>query len=75
MKENAAAKARRYLTEGRIIVTHVHSDITRARVRGDGAIYAVDIHGDTETCTCEAHTRHCAHLQAVRLITAPRTPR
>ncbi len=40
MRENAAVKARRYLTEGRVIITAVSDSHVAASVRGDGAIYS-----------------------------------
>ncbi len=38
-REDAAAKARRYLGEGRLTVTKVAGDLVRATCRGDGEGY------------------------------------
>lgn len=74
MRENATTKAHRYLTEGRLIVTTVVGNQATATCRGDGAIYQLEVHGDTATCTCPAKGR-CAHLIALGHVTATnRTP-
>ena len=69
MRENAATKARRYLTEGRVILTEVSPRTINALVRGDGICHAVVWHPDTWFCTCEARGT-CSHLIAVRLVVA-----
>jgi len=77
MRENAATKARRYLTEGRVIVTHIRpGTVLRAHVRGDGVVYRCGWDRGTWWCTCPASTKAaaCAHLIAVRLVTAPDLP-
>jgi uncharacterized Zn finger protein len=68
MRENAASKARRYLTEGRLTITRVDGREVRARVRGDGAIYRTE-HDTTWgwSCTCPARGR-CCHLLALGLV-------
>ena len=72
MRENAATKARRYLTEGRLIVSHARPQTAvRATCRGDGTVYRLGWDGHTWWCTCPARTDQCAHLRAVRLVTAP----
>lgn len=71
MRENAAAKARRYLAEGRVILTRVSDRVVSARVPGDGAIYDVVYVRGRWSCTCPALTNQCAHCRAVRLVTAP----
>ena len=71
MRDNAALKARRYLTEGRVIITRVSDRIVAARVRGDGAIYDSTWQAGTWSCNCPALTDQCAHLRALRLVTAP----
>jgi hypothetical protein len=38
-REDAATKARRYLAEGRLLVTAVSGDHVTAGCRGDGAVY------------------------------------
>jgi hypothetical protein len=71
-RDNAETKARRYLTEGRLIVLAVdrgrrHID---AWCRGDGDHYHL---GYDPTrgwwCDCPARTDRCAHLCALRLVT------
>ena len=74
MRENAASKAKRYLTEGRVVITQVVPGRVDAIVRGDGTVYASSYHGGTWTCSCPARTAECCHLRAVRLVTAPDLP-
>jgi hypothetical protein len=73
-RENAAAKARRYLTEGRITIycADRHGKV-RALVRGDGAIWLVKVDGLDRSCSCPA-PKLCAHILAVGLVTAPYQP-
>jgi len=69
-REAADMKARRYLTEGRVLVTGVSGDTVNAVVRGDAALHRV--HYDPRRgwrCTCPALGR-CSHLQAVGLVVA-----
>lgn len=70
-RENAAAKARRYLTEGRVILTNVSDGHVVASVRGEGAIYISTYAYGTWRCSCPAHSDGCCHLRALRLVTAP----
>ena len=72
MRENAADKARRYLTEGRVTITAVKGPRVVAFVRGDGAVWRCEVHGSDWVCACPAKGR-CAHLIAVGLVTAPTT--
>jgi uncharacterized Zn finger protein len=69
MRESAAVKGRRLLTEGRLTVTGVEPDRLSATVRGDSAeIYACG--WDRRSgwwCTCPALTR-CSHLTAFELV-------
>lgn len=70
-RESAALKARRYLTEGRLLVLRVDGPIIRAACRGDGQVYRLGHdprHG--WRCDCPARTRDCAHLLALRLVCA-----
>lgn len=70
-RESAAAKARRYLAEGRLLILHVHGPLIRAACRGDGQVYRLGHdprHG--WWCDCPARSRACAHLLALRLVTA-----
>ncbi len=69
MRENAAEKAKRYLCEGRVIITSVAGEHIRATCRGDGELHHVEIHGDDRRCTCLARGR-CSHIAAVGLVTA-----
>lgn len=69
-RENAASKARRYLAEGRVILTRVSGRVVSARVRGDGALYDVVFQDGRWSCDCPAVTDQCAHARAVRLVTA-----
>ena len=76
MRENASAKARRLLTEGRVIVTRVDGRHVDAIVRGDsGAVYSVRHLPGHWSCSCTAAPyARCSHLRAVQLITAPAGP-
>lgn len=72
-RENAADKARRYLVEGRVIITAAGPGYVRARVRGDGAVHQV--HDDSRGRICDCPARGlCAHLLAVGLVSAPTGP-
>lgn len=71
VRENAAAKARRYLTEGRVILTEVSPGRIGARVRGDGSVYDIRFQDGHWSCDCPALTDQCSHLRAIRLVVAP----
>ena len=75
MRETAAAKADRYVLEGRLLVFEVDSDRIAALCRGDGALYNVGYEAGEWRCDCLARSRQCAHLRALRLVTVanPRT--
>lgn len=45
MRENAAAKGRRYVTEGRLILTDVRPGRVAGTCRGDGTIYGLGFDG------------------------------
>ena len=72
MSENAVAKGRRYVSEGRLIIRALdeHGGTVQADVRGDGAIWSC---GRDERgawyCSCPA-LRRCAHLHALGLVVA-----
>ena len=71
-RENAATKALRLLTEGRLRVTRVRGDLIVAECRGDsGQVYHLghDPRNLQWRCTCEARGR-CSHLIALQLVTA-----
>lgn len=69
-RENAAAKARRYLTEGRLVLTRVDRSRVAGVCRGDGAVHQVSYAQRVWSCTCPARSERCAHLLAVRLVVA-----
>jgi hypothetical protein len=74
MREDAATKARRLLTEGRVSIeiAAVSEPFLGATVRGDsGEFYACGYELDAGGwwCSCPARGR-CAHLQALMLIFA-----
>jgi uncharacterized Zn finger protein len=69
VRENAHAKAARYLAEARLTVEQVNKDLVRATCRGSGAVYDV---GWTSmfgwSCSCPAKGR-CSHLLALMAVT------
>lgn len=69
-RESAEAKARRYLSEGRVVVQLVGPAGVLARVRGQGTEHRVSLTSAGWHCTCPAF-RDCSHLLAVGLVTAP----
>jgi hypothetical protein len=70
VRENAEAKARRYVVEGRLVISDVTGAAITATCRGDAAIYDVAHHpGRGWRCTCAARGR-CAHLLAAGFVTA-----
>jgi uncharacterized Zn finger protein len=68
VRENAEAKGRRYVAEGRLIVEHVDGGSIRALCRGAGDVYNLGFEGGRWSCTCPAKGR-CAHLVALMLVT------
>jgi uncharacterized Zn finger protein len=68
-RETVQDKAKRYLTEGRVIVDRVADGVVRARVRGAGAVHHVGYDHARWACDCPARGR-CAHLLAVGLVVA-----
>jgi len=69
VRENAFTKARRYLTEGRLLVVSVTEDRISALCRGDGQIYNLELDPRGWHCDCPAVTDQCAHLRALRMVT------
>ncbi len=67
-RETIDAKARRYLSEGRVLIRHVDRNTVYALVRGSDTYYR--IRGDSFgwDCDCPAQ-RTCSHLKAVWLVT------
>lgn len=69
MRENAEAKGRRYLTEGRLTLHRVDDNSAVATCRGDGQLYRCGLDPTWEWwCNCPARTDRCAHLVALRLV-------
>ena len=68
MRESAATKARRYLTEGRLLVMEVAVDRFAALCRGDTGVYSLGYSAGDWACDCPAWTRGCSHLRALRLV-------
>jgi hypothetical protein len=68
VRENAQAKGRRYLCEGRLIVERVDAAGIRAICRGMGAVYSLGYGNERWYCTCPA-LGFCAHLTALQLVT------
>lgn len=74
MREAAAAKAARYLGEGRLTIERVDADGVTATCRGDGSVYRVKWEPEVGwSCSCPAW-RDCAHLIAARLVTVRAAP-
>jgi uncharacterized Zn finger protein len=71
LREKAQTKARRYLTEGRVIVTDAGPGHVRATVRGDGTVWTCGFYAGAWRCSCPVTTDQCSHLHALRLVTAP----
>jgi uncharacterized Zn finger protein len=69
MRESAALKARRYLTEGRLLVLEVAVDRIAALCRGDTGLYSVGYGVGEWACDCPARSRRCSHLLALHLVT------
>ena len=69
-RETVTAKAARYLSEGRLVVTAEHGDHVTAVCRGDGDSYQLGHHPRHGWhCNCAARG-DCAHLVALRLVTS-----
>jgi uncharacterized Zn finger protein len=71
-RENSDTKARRLLTEGRLIVEKVDTGrgMVYATCRGDsGAVYNIgyDPNAMEWRCQCPARSE-CAHLKALKLV-------
>jgi uncharacterized Zn finger protein len=72
-RENAEAKGRRYLVEGRLVVERVAGGEIRARCRGGGAVYELGLERGEWFCNCPA-LGLCSHLVALQLVTEKATP-
>ena len=71
--ENAATKALRLLTEGRLMVERVEPEngLVIARCRGDsGEIYDLghDPRNGEWRCSCKELRGNCSHLRALKLV-------
>jgi uncharacterized Zn finger protein len=70
MREDAATKARRLLSEGRVTLRSLVDVEIRADVRGDSArVYSVRWSPAGWECPCDAMAARCSHVHAVQLIT------
>ena len=68
-RENAEAKGLRYLTQGRLVITHVSEKAIRATCRGSGELHSVGwLAGAGWSCSCSARSR-CSHLVALHSVT------
>ncbi len=67
-RENAEAKGRRMVTEGRLLITLVDAQRIEARCRGNGELYRVGFTPDGWACTCPALGK-CSHIVALQLVT------
>jgi len=76
IRETIAAKAQRYLAEGRLVVTRVDGDLVQAECRGTGEVYSLG-HDPARPggwwCLCPA-PRRCCHLIALQSVTIRRRP-
>lgn len=71
-RENAAAKGRRYLAEGRLTVLRVDGDLVEAQCRGGGEVFRCGHRPPAYWwCDCPAKTR-CSHLHALQSVTIRR---
>ena len=69
MRENAAAKGRRLLAEGRLCIDAVLGDAIAAHCRGDsGEVYDCGYQVGAWYCSCPALSR-CSHMTALQLVT------
>ena len=70
-REDVAAKARRYLTEGRLLVTLVTAEgRVEAMCSGSGArVYRLGRDPAGWWCTCAVHGPRCSHVAALKLVT------
>jgi uncharacterized Zn finger protein len=68
-RETVAAKARRYLAEGRVTILRVGDAVVRAEVRGDGEIYETGYSPSRGwICSCPVRGPRCCHVLALRLV-------
>lgn len=70
MRENAEAKSRRYLAEGRIVLAVVKDNLVLGTARGDGRMWRFGYKSGVWWCHCPARSDQCCHLRAARKIVA-----
>ncbi len=72
MREDARAKGRRYLAEGRLVIDHLSGDDVSATCRGAGELHSLG-HSPSRGwwCSCAARSI-CSHLAALQLVTITR---
>lgn len=69
-RENAATKAMRLLTSGRVLIRLAGSAGIEALVRGDSAsMRRVTYSGGAWSCTCPGRGDGCSHIRAVMAVT------
>jgi hypothetical protein len=73
-REGVEAKARRYVSEGRLNITRVRMDSIAATCRGSDAFYWLGWEEGGWWCSCPARAR-CSHLVALQLVTVRPEPR
>ena len=68
-RESVDAKALRYLTEGRLVVTYLVGDaVTAVCMGGSGAWDLGHTPGRGWFCSCPVRTDDCCHLRALWLV-------
>jgi uncharacterized Zn finger protein len=68
MRENADAKGRRYVSEGRLTVEEVGPDLVRATCKGSGRVHDCGWSRSLGwSCSCPSIGR-CSHLVALMLV-------
>jgi hypothetical protein len=68
-RENAEARGKRYLTEGRLQIREVSVSRILATCRGTGATYELGFLNGVWFCECPARSR-CSHLWSLELVTS-----
>ena len=72
-RETVEAKARRYLGEGRLVVTQVLGDHVSAVCQGDTGAYDLGYSpGRGWWCYCPVRDDRCSHLATLMLVTIRR---
>lgn len=73
--ETVEAKARRYLGEGRLVVTRVFGDHVDAVCQGETGSWELGYAPSRGWwCSCPVRTDRCSHLAALWLVTIRRRP-